>query len=901
MMKADDIPRGEGFGLWVRQQRRARDLTQEELAGRVGCSADMIFKLETGRASASERLRVRLAGALTTGSTANAGPRSTAVLPFGAWIAARRKACDLSQRGLAELLTYSEETIGAIEAGRSRPSKHLAKKLADVLGIAEPEQPNFIAWARGVAGATEPPKDSTQLGNIPKPTTRFVNRTQEVAILADLLARTDKTLVTLTGPGGVGKTRLALEVTEHVRSYFPDGAWFVDLSVLNDSGLVLPTIATVLKVAEEPNKPLAETLRDYLRPRRMLLVLDNFEHVLEAATDLYALLSTSKSKGLVTSRASLQVETEREFAVRSLVLPYPQAVPSPSQLEDYPALCLFVERVQDALPGFVLTTENLASVAEICARLDGLPLAIELAAARCQFEKPQVLVERLSLNTLVSERRCRPARQETLSATMRWSYNLLSPTAQVLFVHLSVFTGGCTLEGAEAVVSLCDRCVSGAHGLSLPEVYRAFTLLDHHNLLRRTDAVSDEPRFMMMGMIRQYGLDLLEEHGETQEIKRAHALYFLSLAEQDDPHLQRPQLEEWLNKVETEQNNIRSALGWALTQGESEIAIRMSIALAGFWWIRGYPSEGKRWIEQAISIGAKESAAYLAAGLTWLALLSRDLGDITQAESYQQTALDLYRELGDKVGIARSYTMLGISARKRADPQRALLLLEQSLPLLIELDDKEGMASTLNTIGTVSLDLGEYQAAERFMEQALSLYEELDNKMGRARALTNLGEAARCLGDATQANAFYIQSLEQYQSIGNRGGIAMDKLNLGYLAAARGELSTARELFADSLRLSEELSDKMGVVLCVAGLAIVASSAGEGAHAARLFGAVEAVNETFEVPIEPSDRLEIDRAITQTRICLGEAAWKQTWTEGRTLSLSQAVASAIPQAALENR
>jgi predicted ATPase/transcriptional regulator with XRE-family HTH domain len=528
---------------------------------------------------------------------------------FGAWVRRRRKALDLTQSDLARRIGYAETTLRKIESDARRPSKQVAERLATALELPAAEYEPFLRAARGelavdyLAGLSVPapvslraPANHLAPFTLPTQRTTVIGRTAEVAIICDRLRHDGVRLLTLTGPGGTGKTRLALQVASELIDMFADGVFFIDLAPVADSTFVAATIAGVLGIQETGDQPFVARLKTYLRSKHVLLVLDNFEHLLSGAAVIDELLTATSSVAmLITSRAVLHLYGEHEIVVPPLAIPDLQYLPTLDRLSSYPAVRLFIERARAAQVDFHLTPTTASAVAEICVRLDGLPLAIELAAARSKLFSPQALLARLSdrLKLLVGGSQSIPARQQTLRNTIDWSYNLLQAGEQTLFWRLAVFVGGCTIEAAEAVCTIeTDALLDILAGLQ--------ALLDH-SLLRQEVSLEGEPRFSMLETIREYALERLELSGEADAIRRRHAIYHLELAhqaEKESPVQQRV----WLDRLQCELGNLRAALAWCRTMTDSgEIGLRLATLLFWFWRRRGSISEGRAWIMGALA------------------------------------------------------------------------------------------------------------------------------------------------------------------------------------------------------------------------------------------------------------------------------------------------------------
>jgi predicted ATPase/class 3 adenylate cyclase len=691
--------------------------------------------------------------------------------------------------------------------------------------------------------------------NLPLQPTPLLGREEQVAAVAALLRRAAVRLVTLTGPGGIGKTRLALQVAAEVVEDFADGVWFVRLSRLTDPRLVVPTIAQTLGLKEQGSQPVSETLREYLRARHLLLVLDNFEQVVGAAREVAALRETAPHlKLLVTSRVALHVRGEHEYPVVALPLPDPDHLPAPERLSQYAAVALFIERAQAARPDFHVTGTNAPAVAEVCARLDGLPLAIELAAARVRVLPPEALLARLSSRLLTSGARDLEERQQTMRATIAWSEALLAPAEQVLFRRLAVFAGGCTLEAAEAV------CVApeGAAQLGL-DVLDGLSALVEQSLVQQREEEDGEPRFGMLHTIREYALERLDMSGEAEPLRRAHAAAFLALAEQAEPELTGPEQGAWLERLEGEHANLRAALGWTRERGESATGLRLVAALYRFWWTRGHLREGRAWIEGLLARDGAETAPERVRALFAGGFLALWQSDFAAAESWLEQAAALGQTAGDRRTAALALNYLGVLAMYQGNLEGAAARFEASLALAREVGDRHGSALTLNNRGNVAV----YQ------------------------------------GDLERAAAAFAEALALFRQVGDRGSIAACLLNLGWMARLRGEMAQAEALQREGLALSQELGDPRVCAEALEALASTAGAAGQGERAARLVGAAAAVRETIGAPQPSDERADTEAAVAAARAALGEEQWAAAFAAGQALSLEQAIAEALGETGRE--
>jgi predicted ATPase len=722
--------------------------------------------------------------------------------------------------------------------------------------------------------------------NLPDEPTPFIGREPEVAAITALLRRPGIRLVTQTGVGGTGKTRLALRVGSTLLGEFADGVFFVSLASVMDPRLIASSIAETVEVKEEGGKPLLDTLTGALRDKRLLLLLDNFEHLLDGSPVVTSLLDTCHDLHiLVTSRSPLHVAREHEYAVSPLSVPDPSHLPPFEALYQFEAVQLFIDRAQAAKADFELTRANAPAVAQVCSRLDGLPLAIELAAARIKLFPPQALLHQLSsrLRLLTGGARDRPRRQKTLRDTIDWSYNLLSSEDQTLFAQLSVFAGGCSVEAAAAV------CSSGRE----LDILEGIGSLIDKSLLRREG--EDEPRFVMLETIREYATERLEATSSAEELRRRHIQYFVALAQEAEPHLESGKEQiAWLHRLETERDNLNVALACAATMGESDLGLQLSAALGLFWYTRGYWSEGRQWLEGMLASGSSDvcSATRLKA-IDALAMLASEQGDYGRADELHEKGVALARQTGETAALARLLFSWAHTARRQTRWDHAEARFAEALALYRQHGDKRGIAATLGSMAVLATNVGNDERASKLNEESLALARELDNKQLIGYNLHNDGWIALRRGDLQAARVLFAESLTLMREIGDKDGVWGNLDALGQVALKQGDDARAEALYVDALALAQQLDDRPGLAALLDNFARVAAARHQGARAARLWGAAEAARARMERSELPGRRRSREAVIPIARALVSDATWQAAWNEGRTMSLEEGLAYAL--------
>lgn len=723
-------------------------------------------------------------------------------------------------------------------------------------------------------------------GNLPARTTPLVDREKEFEALRDLVHRDDVRLITFTGPGGTGKTRLALEVASGLTDNYPAGVFFVSLASVTDATLVAAIIVSTLGIMEKGGQSIENTLKEFLGDKRILLLLDNFEQVIAAAPLAAELLRDCPLlKILVTSRAPLRIGGEHEFPVPPLTLPNPEQLPSMDMLLSYPAVTLFVQRAQAVRPDFVVDQENARAVAEICMRADGLPLALELAAVWIRIMTPQLMLKRMEkrLGLLTGGARDLPARQRTLRNTIAWSYDLLDPIAKKIFRRTSIFNGGFSLNAAEAV------CISSPEvGVDILDI---LTKLTEASLLRCI-GVEDETRFEMLETIREFAFESLGPSDEMKSLKERFVDFYLMFAERSERELRGPEQAAWLTRLELEHENLQTAVRWSLEDHEIDRSLRFCSAMWRSWSIRGHLTEGRMLLTKALGNPSSANHPLRAKVLLGAGALAA-MQDDPMADPLLHESLLLSRKLADEETTAFAMNSLGNVARDQGDFDEAKRLHTESLGIFQKLQDKWGIALVLNNLGVSARNQGDFQEAVKLHEQSLQLFRELGDKRYVARSLINLGIIFERKGDYDAARGLLNESLALSRELGEKTGITESLLFLGSVTRRLNDYEASHKLFAESLALSLDIGNREGIISCLEEFAGSACMKSEARRAAKLWGAAEALREATRIPIPPVYRAEREHDVSLARSTLGEQAFTDEWAQGRALTLAQAITFAL--------
>jgi predicted ATPase/transcriptional regulator with XRE-family HTH domain len=798
----------------------------------------------------------------------------------------RQRAVRLARLGHAGQLLLTHSTRNAIQ-GSLPAGVQLQRVGQQSLSAVERPQPLYQILPSLRPAAFPPPRTlPAPSSNLPVQLTSFIGREREQAAVSALLGQVP--LVTLLGAGGCGKTRLALQVAADRLEDYPDGVWLVELAALADPTLVPQALATVLGLREELVQPLLATLSAHLRARRLLLVLDNCEQVLTACAELVGALlrACPQLHVLATSRERLGIGGEVSYRVPSLSLPTPRQQPAAAALLAYAGVQLFVERARAGQPDFALSDENAGEVLQICARLDGMPLAIELAAARVGSLPLAAIAARLeqSLGVLTEGPRDAAPRQQTLRATLDWSWALLGEPEQLLLRRLAVFVGGWMVEAAEAVC--------GGRGLAGESTLGLLGSLVSKSLVELQES-GGEGRYRLLETVRQYVAErLAASEQEAVQLRDTHLHYYAALFASSRHELTGPHQAAWMARLDDELNNVRAALAWARQSGQAAVGLRLTADLNKYWDRKNYQREGRAWLESLLALPGAAELPERAWAIQALGSLAYRQGDHDVAAQWLEQSISLYRGLGDEDGALGAASTLANVYLTQGQFDRATALYEETLAVFRARNRRWNIASSLNNLGEAFHAQGAFARAAASYEESLAIYREIGDLWSMASVLDNLGMLAARQGDLDRAEALALESLAMNRQLGDRHSTASIHLTLGTVAARRADPETARAHYLESLTIHRQRGYRGGIAASLEGLAAVAA-ARQPDLAVRLFGAAEALRAADGEPMPPAERAAYEAGVAQARSALTPAAFTAAWAAGQALPLEQAIALAL--------
>jgi predicted ATPase/DNA-binding XRE family transcriptional regulator len=821
------------------------------------------------------------------------GEKALVELSFGEWLKRQRKALGLTQDGLANQVGCSAIAIRKIEAEERRPSAQIAERIANIFGVSKNDQKFFLRFARGDAKFTpaDRKKDTPWRAlpvrtNLPAAVTSLIGREKETADTLEYLRRTDIRLVTLVGPPGIGKTRLSLDAAHTSLSDFPDGVFFVALAPLDGSFLVAPAILQALGFVEAPNQSPSKQLMAGIGDKHILIVLDNCEHLIEDVAPLASglLSACSRLKIIATSREALRVPGEWVYTVPALGIPPKNLPVDVESIPKFSALTLFVERARAANSDFIVDAGNIHAVTSICEQLDGLPLAIELIAARIRLMSPQALLERMNEQFVLSAdgMRAVSVRQKTLNNAIGWSYNLLSPEEKNFFARLSIFSGGWTLESAQAI---CGG-----------DVLRLTNSIMKKSLITANRIVGKETRYRFHETIGQFAREKLRTSGEMKIYCLRHLVFFAEMVVEAERSFKGADHALWYNRLDDEQDNLRAALTWFEGVENAEIRLRFAAGLWRYWKNRGHIGEGRMHLKnilESIPLGSHRQSPAYARALTASGSLAYYEGDMSYSEQSRKEALAIFRNLDDKTGIADCLNGLGNTAISQGNYDLSSGFYKESLVIRKKLDDKWGVARLLGNLGLLAYFQSDFIQARSLHLESLALFRELRNEEGVVNELVNLGDVFYCQGDLSIASSFYEESAVIARKLKDQWGLAYAVKGMADVVFKQGDLATASSLFGECITVFHKGADYIGLPFAFESVAALACAKNKLEAATRIFGVADALRKSSNSPLPPPnhDAYQMNLSILHQRLDPGQ--FEFAWTDGRSMTLDEAVAYAL--------
>lgn len=803
---------------------------------------------------------------------------------FGQWLKTQRQRYQITQATLGSYVGCAGETIRKIEANRTRPSAHMVERILQTLEVPESEHVMLSQWAR----------TGKRPSTLPTPLTELLGRKDEMEEVSQLLHQPQIRLLTLTGPPGVGKTRLALAVATALERQLPYGVTYIPLVAVQQSTMVLSTIAYRLGVPETGQGSLFDRVTEQLQIYPRLLVLDNLEHLLNAIPMVSRLLeSAPEVRILVTSRIVLQISGEHVYVVPPLPVSVSNGTGTLEEVAAIPAIQLFLQRVQARQPDCTLTSETAPLITTICQQLDGLPLAIELAAGRAQIASLSQIVQQLDtrLGLLINGTHGSSQHHQTLRTTLEWSYNLLPPLAQIVFRQLGIFVGGGTLKAITAICTIKQNIVGAANTDQATLIDILSTLIDHSLLQRTSDDNDDVPRYQMLETVREFAMDQLKVCDEYPETQALYSTYYLNLAETASPQLRGVQQQTWLHRLKQENPNLMSALQTAIDQHNTMTALRFGGALWRFWYLQSTITEAAKWLEDIINQSegfVSPAHAQALDGAGWFAFLR---GNYDQTHIYYTDCLTMAQSLNDQELVGRTLCNLGTVTGYQGQYDQAQTYFEQSIALFDQMNRQTTYVRS--SLAGLMCDQGCFERAEELLQEALTIAHDMEDQHAIGLLLNNLSYVYAQRGEYQQAIATSDKSLHYRRQSGYRYGIASSIGIRGRIALLQGDLAYALTQLREALQMFRTMGALLACVECIEAVAEALGRQGQLLQAAQLWGAATHMREEIQSPLVPNERNHLQAIQIQLQAASDPEKWQTAWDSGRRLTLKQAVRLAL--------